>query len=121
MQRRIATYPIETGFLTLNVVETTGACLMGLSILIFIWNARVSWARGAAAGNDPWLANTLEWLPTSPPPVYNFGTLPRIRSERPLRDLRLATLGADALQARQSRAALTSGSDVDQPTVAPPH
>src|SRR6266702_2537037 len=113
MQRRIATYPIETGFLTLNVVETIGAILLGFSILIFIWNARTSWAHGAEAGNDPWLGNTLEWLTTSPPPVYNFGSLPRIRSERPLRDLRLAALGGDGGLARP-RAALASGSELEQ-------
>src|SRR5216684_781699 len=109
MQRRIATYPIETGFLTLNIVETIGAFLLGMSMLIFVWNAWVSWSRGAAAGNDPWLANTLEWLTTSPPPAYNFGTLPRIRSERPLRDLRQAALGGDGLQAARVRPALESG------------
>jgi cytochrome c oxidase subunit 1 len=109
MQRRIATYPIETGFLTLNIVETIGAFLLGMSMLIFVWNAWVSRSRGAAAGNDPWLANTLEWLTTSPPPAYNFGTLPRIRSERPLRDLRQAALGGDGLQAARARPALESG------------
>jgi cytochrome c oxidase subunit 1 len=109
MQRRIASYPIETGFLTLNIVETIGAFLLGMSMLIFVWNAVVSWSKGAVAGNDPWLANTLEWLTTSPPPAYNFGTLPRIRSERPLRDLRQAALGGDGLQAARPRAALESG------------
>src|SRR5216684_5118593 len=109
MQRRIATYPIETGFLTLNVVETIGAFILGFSIVIFIWNARMSWSRGAEAGNDPWLANTLEWLTTSPPPAYNFATLPRIRSERPLRDLRLAALGEHAARAARVRPALESG------------
>jgi cytochrome c oxidase subunit 1 len=108
MQRRIATYPVETGFLTLNLVETLGALLLGLSILIFVWNLWVSWKHGAPAGNDPWLANTLEWLTTSPPPVYNFASLPRIRSERPVRDLRLAALGGDG-QRLQSRPALESG------------
>jgi heme/copper-type cytochrome/quinol oxidase subunit 1 len=120
MQRRIATYPVETGFLPLNVVETIGAFMLGFSILIFIWNARMSWARGAPAGNDPWLANTLEWLTTSPPPVYNFGSLPRIRSERPLRDLRLAALGGDGALARP-RPALDSGSDLEQSPAAPGH
>jgi cytochrome c oxidase subunit I len=101
MQRRIATYPVETGFLPWNVVETTGAFLLGFSVLIFVWNIYVSWRRGAEAGNDPWLANTLEWLTTSPPPAYNFAALPRIRSERPLRDLRIAALStADGTQAR---------------------
>jgi heme/copper-type cytochrome/quinol oxidase subunit 1 len=110
MQRRIATYPIETGFLPWNLVETAGAFLLGFSMLIFFWNAIVSWSSGAPAGNDPWLANTLEWVTTSPPPVYNFGTLPRIRSERPLRDLRLAALADDGLRAQQPQPALESGS-----------
>ena len=31
---------------------------------------------------------TLEWATTSPPPPYNFDSLPPIRSERPLFDLK---------------------------------
>jgi cytochrome c oxidase subunit 1 len=105
MQRRIASYPIETGFLSVNIFETVGAFLLGFSMLIFAWNAIASWTRGAPAGNDPWLGNTLEWLTTSPPPPYNFASLPRIRSERPLRDLRQAALGGDGVAQR----ALESG------------
>src|SRR5215471_8552913 len=104
MARRIAVYPIETGFLPLNVVETAGAFLLGLSVLIFVWNMLVSWRRGVLAGNDPWLGNTLEWLTTSPPPVYNFASLPRIRSERPLRDLRMAALGGDGAGSHRKHA-----------------
>jgi heme/copper-type cytochrome/quinol oxidase subunit 1 len=118
MVRRIARYPIETGFLPLNVVETVGAFMLGISMLIFLWNALASWRSGPAAGNDPWLANTLEWLTTSPPPEYNFASLPRIRSERPLRDLRLAALTGDGIHAA-TRPALESGG---QPTAtASPH
>lgn len=94
MQRRIASYPLEAGFLPLNVLATMGAFLLGFSALLFTVNAIVSWRTGPPAGNDPWLANTLEWLPTSPPPAYNFAAVPRVRSERPLRDLRLAVLAA---------------------------
>jgi cytochrome c oxidase subunit 1 len=107
MVRRISKYPIETGFLTWNVVETAGAFLMGVSVAIFLWNMLASWRRGPAAGNDPWLANTLEWLTSSPPPEYNFASLPRIRSERPLRDLRLAALRGNG--AHHARPALESG------------
>jgi len=105
MQRRISTYPIETGFLAINVFETIGAFLLGFSMLFFLWNVIASWTRGAPAGNDPWLGNTLEWLTTSPPPAYNFASLPRIRSERPLRDLRMAALSRDGTPQR----ALESG------------
>jgi cytochrome c oxidase subunit I len=115
MQRRIGTYPIETGFLTWNVVETIGAFLMGISILIFVWNMLASMRGGPPAGNDPWLANTLEWLTSSPPPEYNFASLPRIRSERPLRDLRLAALASESDGAR-ARPALESGVE---PTATP--
>jgi cytochrome c oxidase subunit 1 len=118
MQRRIATYPIETGFLPWNLLETVGAFLMGISILIFVWNMLASLRSGPLAGNDPWVANTLEWLTASPPPEYNFASLPRIRSERPLRDLRLAAL-ADSASRAQVQPALESGSG--QPTAAPPH
>jgi cytochrome c oxidase subunit I len=111
MQRRISTYPVETGFLTWNVIETLGAYLLGFSILIFFWNVWVSWGRGARAGADPWLGNTLEWATSSPPPVYNFATLPRIRSERPVRDMRLALAAGDgqrvATPAQPAHAELT--------------
>jgi cytochrome c oxidase subunit 1 len=112
MQRRIATYPVETGFLPWNIIETVGAFLLGFSVLIFVWNAIVSWRHGPLAGNDPWLGNTLEWLTTSPPPAYNFAVLPRIRSERPLRDLRLAALGGDGVTVQP---ALESGQRVPEP------
>jgi len=117
MVRRISRYPIETGFLPWNVAETVGAFIMGVSILIFVWNMLSSWRKGPPAGNDPWLANTLEWLTASPPPEYNFASLPRIRSERPLRDLRHAALGGNGAHA-QVRPALESGS---QPTATPSH
>ena len=46
---------------------------------------------GVRAGNDPWLADTLEWYTTSPPPPDNFDRpSPYVTSARPLRDLRRA-------------------------------
>jgi heme/copper-type cytochrome/quinol oxidase subunit 1 len=39
---------------------------------------------GASSGSDPWGGATLEWAIPSPPPVYNFGTLPVIHSLDPL-------------------------------------
>jgi cytochrome c oxidase subunit 1 len=44
--------------------------------------------RGPLAPADPWDAWTLEWSTTSPPPAYDFETLPVVRSRRPLWDLK---------------------------------
>jgi cytochrome c oxidase subunit 1 len=96
MQRRIASYPVETGFLPLNVVSTVGAFLMGFAILIFLYNVLRSARFGEIAPPDPWRANTLEWYVSSPPPAYNFRQVPRVRSERPLRDLRLEAADREA-------------------------
>ena len=55
-------------------------------------------SRGTAP-DDPWGANTLEWATSSPPPVHNFDSLPPIRSDRPVYDLRMARKEAAGMSA----------------------
>jgi len=54
----------------------------------FLGNLIRSYFRGEAAGSDPWDAWTLEWSTTSPPPAYNFYSIPTVQSRRPLWDLK---------------------------------
>src|SRR4030095_13124814 len=88
MPRRIYTYEPARGWDTLNFLIGIGAFTQALAILIFVTNLIVSYFRGALAGNDPWDAWTLEWSVSSPPPKYNFATIPTVASRRPLWDLK---------------------------------
>jgi cytochrome c oxidase subunit I len=84
MQRRIFTYPDLPGWGIMNLISSIGAIVLALSTLIFLWNLVWSSKRGAAAGDNPWQAWTLEWATTSPPPEHNFEAVPTVRSRRPL-------------------------------------
>ena len=86
MPRRIYTYEPGRGWETLNLIVTIGAFIQAVAILVFVYNLAVSYWKGAKAGNDPWDAWTLEWSVSSPPPAYNFATIPVVASRRPLWD-----------------------------------
>jgi cytochrome c oxidase subunit I len=88
MPRRIYTYPADRGWDVWNLIATLGVPFQAAAILVFVLNVVISLRRGARAGNDPWDAWTLEWATTSPPPAYNFETVPIVASRRPLWDLK---------------------------------
>jgi cytochrome c oxidase subunit 1 len=88
MPRRIFTYDAGRGWEIYNLVSSAGAVFQAAGLLFLIANLVLSLRRGERAGDDPWDAWTLEWTTTSPPPEYNFETLPEVRSRRPLWDLK---------------------------------
>jgi cytochrome c oxidase subunit I len=88
MPRRIYTYEPGRGWEIWNLIVSVGVVFQAASILLWVVNIVVSYYKGKVAGNDPWNAWTLEWSTTSPPPDYNFATLPVVRSRRPLWDLK---------------------------------
>jgi cytochrome c oxidase subunit I len=88
MPRRTYTYPDLPGWGGLNFAETIGAFLMGLGVLLLVVDVLRALRSSARATDNPWNAWTLEWATSSPPPAYNFGTLPPIASSRPLWDLK---------------------------------
>jgi len=84
MPRRVYTYAPNMGFDGMNLLSTIGALMLVPALLVFMWNLWSSARRGKPAGNDPWGGATLEWAIPSPPPPYNFGSVPRVGSLDPL-------------------------------------
>jgi cytochrome c oxidase subunit 1 len=88
MPRRIYTYEPGRGWDLWNFIIAIGVLFQAAGILAFLVNMVRSYVRGRPAGSDPWDAWTLEWSTTSPPPEYNYGSIPEVKSRRPLWDLK---------------------------------
>jgi cytochrome c oxidase subunit 1 len=88
MPRRIYTYEPGRGWDVWNLIVTIGVFFQALGTVIFVTNLLWSYFQGKAAGSDPWDAWTLEWSTLSPPPAYNFASIPVVKSRRPLWDLK---------------------------------
>jgi len=86
MPRRIYTYPAGMGWDSMNMLESVGAAVFAIGVLLFLINVLWSRRAGAIAGDNPWGASSLEWSTTSPPPEYNFEIIPVVRSREPLWD-----------------------------------
>lgn len=79
MMRRIAN-PLQYDFLQplqpLNIFITVSAIGLLLAQGVFVVNFFWSLLAGRRAESNPWQANTLEWITSSPPPHENFVTIP---------------------------------------------
>jgi heme/copper-type cytochrome/quinol oxidase subunit 1 len=83
MPRRVYTYPGGVGWTSYNLIESVGGYITAIGIVVLFANLVCSYFRGAPAGPDPWHGPTLEWTIPSPPPEYNFATIPTVTSAYP--------------------------------------
>jgi cytochrome c oxidase subunit I len=127
MPRRVYTYPAGLGWEGPQAIATAGAFVLAAGILVYLANLVLGLRAGRPAGANPWGAATLEWLPDSPPPEYDFAGIPVVRdayplwddgstmSSRPLlADDRRETLGTSLLDAEPEQRAVEPG-----PTIVP--
>ena len=76
MPRRVADYAPR--FANLNMFISIASFGLGASSLVFLYNMITSWRSGEIAPSNPWRGMTLEWLVTSPPPIFNFDEIPQV-------------------------------------------
>ncbi len=65
---------------TWNLVATIGTFILGVGILVFLYNAIFQHRKEPVAPLDPWDARSLEWLTTSPPKPHNFDRTPTVHA-----------------------------------------
>ena len=78
--RRTYTYPKGYGWDFWNLLETIGAFIIALSVLILFYNIvhsrSVAKRQNIVVGDDPWDARSLEWMVPNPTPAHNFDEVP---------------------------------------------
>jgi heme/copper-type cytochrome/quinol oxidase subunit 1 len=84
MPRRIYTYQPDMPWHDLNVFVSVSTIILAVGFAIFFVNAVRSARSGSIAGDNPWDAATLEWATASPPPAYNFVSIPVVGGADPL-------------------------------------
>lgn len=72
MRRRIATYGPELGIDTGQLLITIAGFVIGLSVLIAVYNFVVSARKGEVAESNPWNSRSPEWQIPSPVPAHNY-------------------------------------------------
>jgi len=72
MRRRIATYGPELGIDTGQLMVTIAGFVIGLSVLIAVYNFIASARKGEVAVPNPWRSRSPEWQLPSPVPAHNY-------------------------------------------------
>lgn len=72
MRRRIADYDAALGIDTSQLLITIAGYIIGIAVLIAVYNFYISAKRGAVAEANPWRSRSPEFMLPSPIPAHNY-------------------------------------------------
>ncbi|KKU81412.1 MAG: Cytochrome o ubiquinol oxidase subunit I [Parcubacteria group bacterium GW2011_GWA1_47_8] len=91
MTRRLSHIDASTGWQPLLIVAGIGVLIIAGGVVLQIAQFIVSIKerrKNLDTTGDPWDGRTLEWSTSSPPPSYNFATIPTVHGRYPFWDMK---------------------------------
>ncbi|WP_322889696.1 MULTISPECIES: cytochrome c oxidase subunit I [unclassified Yoonia] len=85
-RRRIDTYSPEDGWTLINLISSVGSFVLSIGIAMVLLDVILHVLSSRKSRRNPWQAGTLDWAMMTPPPSYNFASLPHVDSRHPLTD-----------------------------------
>ncbi|MBF9044370.1 cytochrome ubiquinol oxidase subunit I [Rhodobacterales bacterium HKCCE4037] len=85
-RRRIHTYDADAGWTAINLIASIASFIMAIGLALALIDIIIHLFVAVRGKRSPWGAGTLEWATMSPPPSYNFASLPHITSREPYSD-----------------------------------
>lgn len=83
-RRRISTYEAVDGWTAINLISSIGSFVVAIGLAIVAIEVVLHVITANRGKRNPWKAGTLDWAMMTPPPAYNFASLPQVRDREPL-------------------------------------
>lgn len=83
-RRRTWTYESGQGWDIINLISSIGGFVMAIGFILVLIDIVTNAVVAVRGSRNPWKAGTLEWAMPTPPPAYNFASLPEITTRDPL-------------------------------------
>jgi cytochrome c oxidase subunit I+III len=83
-RRRIHSYDEASGWTLINLVSSISGFVMAIGFAIVAIDIILHILLAIRGSRNPWRASTLEWAMLTPPPAYNFASIPIVKSRDPL-------------------------------------
>lgn len=83
-RRRIATYPVDSGWMEINLISSIFSFVMAIGFAMVLIDIVLHAFLAGRGRRNPWGAGSLEWAMATPPVSYTFASLAHVEARDPL-------------------------------------